>query len=118
MTSITMEVGARVPVYGSAHHVVSARSVERWMDHLLREKWDAIPTAPRAAVAMCRLTGDRDRDLSERTREQVAARLQKIGVPEALILPVRELVPLDAADRADFYGDDLPLGLSLSAVPG
>ena len=112
------KVGARVPVYGSAHHVVSARSVERWMDHLLREKWDAIPTAPRAAVAMCRLTGDRDRDLSERTREQVAARLQKIGVPEALILPVRELVPLDAADRADFYGDDLPLGLSLSAVPG
>ena len=45
-------VGARAPVYGSAHHVVAARTIERWMDHLLREKWDQVPTAPRAAVTM------------------------------------------------------------------
>jgi hypothetical protein len=93
--------------------VVSARAVERWMDHLLREKWDAIATAPRAALAMCRLTGDRARDVSERTRNEVAARLRKLNAPDALVKPLFELMALDAADRADFYGDDLPRGLVL-----
>ena len=106
-------VGARAPVYGSAHHVVAARTIERWMDHLLREKWDEVPTAPRAAVAMCRVTGDRARDVAPATREKVAARLEDLGVDEALVLPVRELVALDDSDREAIYGEGLPVGLSL-----
>lgn len=106
-------VGARAPVYGSAHHVVAARTIERWMDHLLRERWDEVPTAPRAAVAMCRITGDRARDVAPATREKVAARLDDLGVDEALVLPVRELVPLDDSDREAIYGEGLPVGLSL-----
>jgi hypothetical protein len=105
------KVGARVPMAGSAHHVVAARTIERWMDHLLREKWEQIPTAPRAAVAMCRVTGDRARDVADATRTKVAERLTKLGVEQALIKPVRELVALDDADRADFYGEGLPPGL-------
>ena len=107
-------VGARTPVYASAHHVVAARTIERWMDHLLREKWEEIPSAPRAAVSMCRVTGDRARDVSDVTRDKVATRLESLGVPAAKILPVRELIALDDRDRADFYGEDLPGGLSLA----
>jgi hypothetical protein len=107
-------VGARVPTYGSAHHVVASRTVEKWMDHLLREKWDDIPSAPRAAVAMCRLTGDRERDVSDDTRAQVAKRLKELGLDEDRIRPVLELVPLDDMDRAAFYGEDLPVGLQLA----
>ena len=106
-------VGARAPVYGSAHHVVAARTIERWMDHLLREKWDEVPTAPRAAVAMCRVTGDRARDVAPATREKVAERLDELGVDEALVRPVRELVPLDDDDREAIYGEGLPVGLML-----
>jgi hypothetical protein len=106
-------IGARAPIYASVHHAVAARTVERWMDHLLRERWDQIASAPRAAVAVCRVTGDRARDVSENTRNEVATRLEKLGVDAARILPVREWVALDDRDRADFYGDDLPAGLAL-----
>jgi molecular chaperone DnaK (HSP70) len=106
-------VGARAPVYGSAHHVVAARTIERWIDHLAREKWEQIATAPRAAVAMCRLTGDRERDVAPKTRQDVASRLERLGVDESLIQPVRELVAIDDRDRADIYGEGLPVGLSL-----
>jgi hypothetical protein len=110
-------IGARIPTYGSAHQVVPARSVDRWMDHLLRERWEQMPSAPRAAVAMCRVTGDRARDVSEETRKRVAKRLDKLGVPEAMVRPVRERVAIDDRDRAEFYGEDLPVGLRL-ADPG
>jgi hypothetical protein len=106
-------IGARLPTHGSAHHVVAAHTIERWMDHLLREKWEQLPSATRAAVAMCRLTGDRARDVSERTRSAVAARLAKLGVPATEWLPIVELVALGDRDRADFYGEDLPVGLAL-----
>ena len=107
-------IGARVPTYGSAHQVVPARAVDRWMDHLLRERWERIPSAPRAAVAMCRMTGDRARDVSEQTRKAVAKRLDKLGVSEALRRPVLERVAIDDRDRAEFYGEDLPAGLRLA----
>ena len=108
------KTGARVPMYASAHRAVSARLVEKWMDHLLREKWDGIVTAPRAAVAMCRMTGDRARDVSEATRKEVDKRLTKLNVPPELRRPVTELVVLNERERGEFYGDDLPPGLSLA----
>ncbi len=107
-------VGARLPTYGSAHHVVSARTIERWLDHLLRERWAEVPSAPRAAVAMCRVTGDRARDVSDATRVKVASRLRELGFDEDRVRPVLELVPLDDEDRAAFYGEDLPVGLRLA----
>ncbi|MBW2456999.1 MAG: hsp70 family protein [Deltaproteobacteria bacterium] len=107
-------IGARVPTYGSAHQVVPARAVDRWMDHLLRERWEESPSAPRAAVAMCRVTGDRARDVADDTRKRVAKRLEKLGVAEALRRPVLERVAIDDTDRADFFGEDLPVGLRLA----
>jgi molecular chaperone DnaK (HSP70) len=108
-------LGARTPVHGSAHHVVAARTIERWMDHLLRERWENIPPAPRAAVAMCRITGDRARDVADKTRAEVDKRLTTLGIDAELIRPIRELVALDDSDRAAFYGEDLPLGLRVVA---
>jgi hypothetical protein len=106
-------VGARAPTYGGAHQVVPPRTAERWLDHLLREKWDEIATAPAAAVALARITLDRARDVSERIRAQILGRLERSGAPAALLRPLREHVPLGAADARAFYGEDLPVGLSL-----
>lgn len=106
--------GARVPTYASLHHVVATKTVERWLDHLLREKWDQVPTAARAAVAMTRMTGDRARDVSDSVRAEVLKRLDKLNAPERLRRPVAEHVALDDAERSDFYGADLPVGLRLA----
>ncbi|XXY67002.1 Hsp70 family protein [Sorangium sp. So ce291] len=106
-------IGARVPAYASVHHVVSPAAAERWLDHLLREKWEELPSAAPAAVQLARRTGDRARDVSDRTRGEVERRLVKAGAPEAWVRAVREVVAVEEAERAAFFGEGLPVGLRL-----
>jgi hypothetical protein len=106
-------LGARVPSYASAHHVVPPHTAERWLDHLLRERWEALPTATFAAVQLARRTGDRARDVSDRVRQEVERRLEVAGADEALLRPVREVVEVGETERAAFFGDALPPGLRL-----
>jgi hypothetical protein len=106
-------LGARVPAYASVHHVISPVVAERWLDHLLREKWQEIATAAPAAVQIARVTGDRARDVSERIRRDVERRLGSMGARDAWIRAVREVVAVEEADRAAFFGEGLPVGLRL-----
>jgi hypothetical protein len=106
-------LGARVPSYASAHHVVAVRLAAEWADHLLREKWADLPTAPRAAADLVRLTGDRARDVPEPLRKEVARRLDREGADPELARIVVEVVPLAAKERAAFLGERLPPGLRL-----
>jgi molecular chaperone DnaK (HSP70) len=106
-------VGARVPTYASAHHVVPPVTVERWLDHLLRERWAEVPSAARAAAQMARVTGDRARDVSEPVRTEIAKRLEAAKAPVEWVHAVREYVVFDDAERAEFFGESLPVGLVL-----
>jgi hypothetical protein len=106
-------LGARVPAYASVHHVVPPHTVERWLDHLLREKWESVPTASRAAVQLARRTGDRARDVSDRVRREVEQRLVAVGADPDAVRAVRDVVPVADSERAAFFGDSLPLGLRL-----
>jgi len=106
-------IGARVPAYASVHHVVSSTVAERWIDHLLREKWEELPTAATAAVQLARVTDDRARDVSARVRAEVERRLLKVGARDSWVRAVREFLPVEEADRAAFFGEALPLGLRL-----
>ena len=45
-------IGARVPAYASVDRVVAPSFAERWLDQLLREKWDALPTAARSLTVI------------------------------------------------------------------
>lgn len=107
-------LGARMPAYASVHHVIAPSYAERWLDHLLREKWEQISTAPRAAVQLARVTNDRARDVSERVRLEVEKKLRAVDVPEEWLQAVREYVPEKEADRAELLGDSLPVGLRLA----
>lgn len=106
-------IGARVPAYASVHHVVPALTAERWLDQLLRDKWEDLPTAPAAAVQLARVTDDRARDVSPRVRAEVERRLVKAGARESWVRAVREFLPVEEADRAAFFGEGLPAGLRL-----
>lgn len=106
-------IGARVPTYASVHHVVVPRTAERWLDHLLREKWEEMPSAPRAAMLLARVTNDRVRDLDVTVRQEVAKRLEQSGAPEEWTRSVRQFVPLQPAEWAEFFGEELPVGLRL-----
>lgn len=115
-------IGARNPMYASAHHVVPTRTIERWLDHMTREKWEEVPAAARAAVSLARVTGDRSRDVGESAREAIVQRLEKAAKggmplePEQLAewtRALREFVPPTAGEQAAFYGEELPVGLRL-----
>ncbi len=106
-------IGARVPAYASVHHVVPPRTVERWLDHLLREKWGEMPSASRAAMQLARVTDDRVRDVSVTIRDEVARRLEESDAPPEWSQAVRHFAPVEDADRAEFFGEELPVGLRL-----
>jgi molecular chaperone DnaK (HSP70) len=106
-------LGARVPAYASPHHVVAPTVAERWIDHLLREKWEALPSAPQAAVQLARVTGDRARDVSDRARREVERRLTAVKAKEEWVRAVREYVPVEEAERTAMLGEGLPVGLRL-----
>jgi molecular chaperone DnaK (HSP70) len=106
-------LGARVPAYASVHHVVPPYVAERWIDHLLREKWAAVPTAVPCAVQLARRTGDRARDIGDRVRREVEQRLVASGADEASVRAIREVVAMEEKERAAFFGEALPLGLKL-----
>jgi molecular chaperone DnaK (HSP70) len=107
------KIGARVPSYASVHHVVSPQTAEKWLDHLLREKWESLQTAEFSATRLARMTGDRARDISEKMRADVEKRLVKLDARPESIRAVRELVSVDESERATFFGETLPIGLRL-----
>jgi hypothetical protein len=111
-------IGARIPAYASLHHVVSPRTVEPWVEDLLREKWKEVPIAPRAALDLARVTGDRARDLTEPLRLEVARRMEEVGAPDPWVIAVRQLVLVREADRVERFGEDLPVGLRLLGLTG
>ena len=108
-------VGARVTAYASVHHVLPASNAEELLDHLLRERWDELKSAAYAAMLLARRTDDRARDVSESMRKEVLARMQKLDVRQDFIQCVEETVATGDRDRAEFLGEDLPVGLVLGS---
>jgi molecular chaperone DnaK (HSP70) len=105
-------LGARVPLYGSAHAVVPAESATAWLDALLELDWKRTDGA--AAVAnLARLSGDRARDLPLDTRERVVARLRSVNAPASWIARIQNVESLDVAAETGVFGEALPPGLKL-----
>ena len=109
-------IGARVPLYGSAHHVVPTETAALWLEALLRCDWRAVEPAAFAAAQTARGSGDRARDLPPALRDEVVRRLQAVKAPPGWITMVQEAVALDEADQRRSFGEGLPPGLKLIAT--
>jgi hypothetical protein len=112
-------VGARIPSYASAHHVVPPARVEAWIDQLLRlrNEWGTSgkPSALSiAALRMARMTGDRARDLSPASRARLEKKLREVGVEDSIVKTIREVVPISEAEKSASFGDSLPVGLRIA----
>lgn len=106
-------IGARVPAYASAHYVLGPRHAERWLEHLLSEDWGQVSTAAFSAVQLARVSGDRARDIGEGMRGRVVERLSRHDASPEWIDAVKHFVPVQAQQRAELYGEELPIGLVL-----
>jgi molecular chaperone DnaK (HSP70) len=105
-------LGARVPFHGSAHQVVPGDEAEAWTRRLLGLEAPAgMLVFPLSQLA--RRSGDRDRDLPDALREEVAAALTRAGAtPEAVNAVEQVAAPSEEEDRR-IFGESLPPGLRL-----
>ncbi|MEJ8824975.1 Hsp70 family protein [Variovorax humicola] len=106
-------IGARAPLYGSAHGVVPVATAITWLDALLALDWKRVDGAAAAAANLARLSGDRARDLPIEVRDRVIARLKTHRAPPAWTDRVHEVVALDEAGERGVFGEALPPGLKL-----
>jgi molecular chaperone DnaK (HSP70) len=108
-------IASRVLMHGSAESIVRPSFVEDWFSKLrglsLRDKQYA-----RLATFMAqagRLVNDREFDLPPEIRSAMISLLEKSGIDETQIRPLREFVPADAAAKSQLFGEELPAGLIL-----
>ena len=112
-------IGARVPFHGSAHTTVSRGIAEQWLASVLALDWAQVEPAAFAAMQLARASGDRQRDIDEKLREEVIRRLevraeaQGKPVPPTWISLVREPSSLEAETAQRILGESLPPGLVL-----
>ena len=106
-------LGARVPFYGSAHHVVPRQVVVEWLEQLLALDWKTVQPAAFAAALLARRSGDRERDLDEAMRARVAERLRAARASVSWVRMVEEVTQLEEADERRIFGESLPPGLRL-----
>ena len=74
-------LGARVPVYGSGHKTVPPDQAAAWLSSLLAAGLHCVDGSAFAAVQLCRLTGDRSRDLDAEIRAQTHGSLESRRMP-------------------------------------
>jgi molecular chaperone DnaK (HSP70) len=106
-------VGARVPLFGTAHRVLGAEQVEPWVDALLERGLALSDGTAFAAVQLARLTGDRARDLDGDLRARVVSELRRIDAPARWCEAATTVVAMESSDEARSFGDTLPIGLRL-----
>src|SRR5262249_39370580 len=102
------------PLYGSVHKVVKPEKAGEWVSLLLDPPLLRLDGALFALAQLARRTGDRTRDLEDGLRQRTLAALQVGVAPASWQDMVREVVILEAADRARALGDTLPVGLRLA----
>jgi molecular chaperone DnaK (HSP70) len=109
-------LGARIPLYGPLHCVVSSEIASEWVRTLLGLPAFAAATA--SAIALIgRRTNDRSRDIDEQIREKAISRMNEAGVAEEVIRLLSQYVSPSRADAAHSLGESLPPGLEPVSSP-
>ena len=112
---------ARELLYGPANAVIPAAEAQKilpkFLDLLRKKKLRGAlaKAALEALINVARLTGDRTRDLPQALREQIAQVAQELDASEEVLKPLFEPVPFQERERAQLFGESLPIGLKLAA---
>ncbi len=106
-------IGARVPLYGPLNTVVPAEVAANWAVRVMAMRQE-VETSPLALMQICRKTGDRYRDISEKLRGEVLTWLKARETPPHFVQLVAEGGELEAAEQGMVFGESLPQGLRLA----
>jgi len=106
-------LGARTPLYGPIHQVISVDIVTRWIRQLGEDSVRG-KELPFTLMLLARRTGDRYRDIDESTRDLVIRKMQALNSPAHWISLVEQGGDLDRDDQGQIFGETLPRGLRLT----
>ncbi len=106
-------IGARKLLYGPREATVRAETAADWARRLMKLGKQKEEDEKPCLVSMCRLIGDRQLDLDEEPRKEVADYLAKHGASEELRAPLFKALELDRATESAAFGEGLPAGLRL-----
>jgi len=109
-------LGARELLHGPLNGVVHPETVCNWLDEILG--FSPTHQGERMAWGFClaqmtRRSGQRALDIDDAHRKRVLDALRGAGVPGAWLRMVEEVSNRDRAERAQFFGDSLPVGLRI-----
>lgn len=105
-------IGTRQPQYGPLNTVVPAETAQAWLDRLLRTR-EPGDVDVFSAMQMARRTGDRYRDVDDRTRREIVDWMESLNASPHLIQLVREGGTLDREEQGRAFGEALPKGLRI-----
>jgi len=104
-------LGARVPMGSTAAVTVAASTAERWLESLMRQQADDVPTIPLTIMQLTRRTGDRFTDVGQEARAEAIRYLREMDASKKLIALIRDGGSTDAETQSAVFGESLPTGL-------
>jgi hypothetical protein len=110
-------LGARIPLYGPPGCVVPAAVAEEWAAVLL-QRAEITSDAAFALALQASRTGDAQRDLNDKLRREVIARLTQAQAEAEWIQRVKQYVAPTRSEIARMLGESLPKGLNFVSSPG
>jgi hypothetical protein len=107
--------GARSLFYGPLDRVIPREEATSWLESLLSSDLSPREAVGRALVQLSRLTGDRERDVSEQMRKKVAQWLEQLPGENHLLDALFQAEGVLSQQEKDWvFGESLPTGLLLS----
>ena len=109
-------LGARIPLYGPLHCVVSAEIAAEWIGALLDSSEITHETAA-AVVQLGRRIDDRARDISQDVSRFAVSKLKSAAVADSAFLrPLQEYIVPTRLDVVRTLGDSLPAGVEFEST--
>jgi len=106
-------IASRAPFHGSLHNVIDKEPLQSWLPQILKTDWEKQPQIAFAAVLMCRMSGDRERDIDDEWRTRVVTRLKQEKSPASWTEMLETVKELDETETKRVFGEGLPAGLIL-----
>ena len=104
-------LGTRVPMGSTAAVTVAASTAERWLESLMQQQADDVPTIPLTIMQLTRRTGDRFTDVGQEARAEAMRYLREMDASKKLIALIRDGGSTDAETQSAVFGESLPTGL-------
>lgn len=106
-------IGARLPLYGPLNALVDAQTAGEWANSIVDSNRHPGPSGQFAVVQLTRRTGDRYRDVDDKTRANASSWLSEKGAAAHYLTLVREGGQLEAEEQRSAFGETLPRGLRI-----